>query len=80
MNCRQSGSFTIWICFKDSLNWTNSFRINLNLISNEKADQALDWFCKTTEKDDEIPFDLSYLTEPNYSNANEEYDLSEILS
>ena len=66
MNCRQLVPFAIWTCFKDSLNWTNSFRINLNLIYN-KADQALDLFYKTTEKDNKIPF-------------NEEHDLSEILS
>ena len=56
--------------------------INLNLIFNKKTDQGLDSFYKTTEKDDEIPLDLLYLTEPKHSNVGEEnsqYDLSEIL-
>ena len=39
-------------------------------------DQGLDSFHKTTEKDDEIPLDLSYLTEEE----NCQYDLPEILS
>ena len=80
MNCRQLAPFAIWTCFKDSLNWANSFRINLNLIFNKKEDQALNSFYKTTEKEHKIPFDLSYLTESNHSSVNEEYDLSEILS
>ena len=57
--------------------------VNLNLIFNEKKDEGLDWFYKTTEKDDEIPLDLSYLTELNNSNIGQEnshYDFSEILS
>ena len=37
--------------------------INLNLIFNKKTDQVLDSFYKTTEKDDEMLLDLSYLTE-----------------
>ena len=45
--------------------------INVNLIFNKKADQGLDLFYKTTEKDDEIPLDLSYLTELNHSNVGE---------
>ena len=36
--------------------------INLNLIFNKKMDQGSDSFYKTTEKDDEIPLDLSYIT------------------
>ena len=39
--------------------------INLNLIFNKKTDQGLDSFYKTTEKDDEIPLDLSYFPESN---------------
>ena len=57
--------------------------IKLNLIFNKKTDQGLDSFYKTTEKSEEIPLDLSYLTESNHSNIGEEnsqYDLSEILS
>ena len=57
--------------------------IKLNLIFNKKADQGLDSFYKTTQKNEEIPLDLSYLTESNHSNIGEEnsqYDLSEILS
>ena len=52
--------------------------INLDLVFNKKTDQGLDSFYKTTEKDDEIPLDLSYLTESNHSNIGEEnsqYDL-----
>ena len=52
--------------------------INLNLIFNIKTDQVLDSFCKATEKDDDIPRDLSYLLESNHSNIGEEnsqYDL-----
>ena len=45
--------------------------INVNLIFNKKTDQGLDLFYKTTEKDDEIPLDLSYLTELNHSNVGE---------
>ena len=37
--------------------------INLNLTFNKKTDQGLDSFYKTTEKEDEIPVDLSCLTE-----------------
>ena len=57
--------------------------IKLNLIFNKKTDQGLDSLYKTTEKNEEIPLDLSYLTESNHSNIGEEnsqYDLSEILS
>ena len=57
--------------------------INLNLIFNKKTDQRLDSFYKTTEKVDEIPLHLSYLTESDHSNIREEnsqYDLSEILN
>ena len=57
--------------------------INVNLIFNKKTDQGLDLLYKTTEKDDEIPLDLSYLSELNHSNVgenNSQYDLSEILS
>ena len=57
--------------------------IKLNLISNKKTDQGLGSFYKTTEKNEEIPLDLSYLAESNYSNIgkeNSQYDLSEILS
>ena len=57
--------------------------IKLNLIFNKKTNQGLDSFYKTTEKSEEIPLDLSYLTESNHSNIGEEnsqYDLSEILS
>ena len=57
--------------------------INLNLIFNKKTDQGLDSFNETTGKDDDIPLDLSYLTESNHSNIEEEnsqYDLSEISS
>ena len=43
--------------------------INLNLIFNKKADQGLDLFYKTTEKDDKMPLSLSYLTESNHSNV-----------
>ena len=39
--------------------------INLNLIFNKKSNQGLDSFYKITEKDDDIPCDLSYLTESN---------------
>ena len=56
--------------------------IKLNLIFNKKTDQGLDSLYKTTEKNEEIPLDLSYLTESNHSNTGEEdsqYDLSEIL-
>ena len=57
--------------------------IKLNLIFTKKTDQGLDSFYKTTEKNQEISFDLSYLTESNHSNIgdeNSQYDLSEILS
>ena len=57
--------------------------IKLNLIFTKKTDQGLDLFYKTTEKSEEISFDLSYLTESNHSNIgdeNSQYDLSEILS
>ena len=57
--------------------------IKLNLLSNKKTDQGLDSFYKTTEKNEEIPLDLSYLAESNHSNIgkeNSQYDLSEILS
>ena len=57
--------------------------IKLNLIFNKKTDQGLDLFYKTTEKSEEIPLDLSYLTESNHSNIEEEnsqYDLFEMLS
>ena len=57
--------------------------IKLNLIFNKKTDQGLDSLYKTTEKNEEIPLDLSYLTESNHSNIGEENsqcDLSEILS
>ena len=46
-------------------------------------DQGLDPFYKTTEKDDEIPLNLSYLIESNQSNTGEEnsqYDLFETLN
>ena len=43
--------------------------IKLNLIFNKKTDQGLDSFYKTIEKDEEIPLDLSYLTESNHSNT-----------
>ena len=36
--------------------------INLNLIFHKKMNQGLDPFYKTTEKNDEIPLDLSYIT------------------
>ena len=55
--------------------------INLNLIFNKKIDQGLDSFYKTTEKDDEIPLDHSYIKLSNHSNIGEEnsqYDLSEV--
>ena len=54
--------------------------INLDLVFDKKTDQGLDSFYKTTENNDEIPLDLSYLTESNHSNIGEEnsqYDLSE---
>ena len=57
--------------------------IKLNLIFNKKADQRLDSFYKTTEKNEEIPLDLSSVTESNHSNIGEEnsqYNLTEILS
>ena len=57
--------------------------INLNLTFDKKTDQGLVLFYKTTEKDDEIPLDLSYFTESNHSNIgkeNSQYDLSEFLS
>ena len=57
--------------------------IKLNLIFTKKTDQGLDSFYKTTEKNEEISFDLSYLTESNHSNIgdeNSQYDLFEILS
>ena len=38
--------------------------IKLNLIFNKKTNQGLDSFYKTTGKNEEIPLDLSYLTEP----------------
>ena len=53
-----------------------------NLIFNKKTDQGLD-LLYITEKNEEIPLALSYLTESNHSNIEEEnsqYDLSEILS
>ena len=55
--------------------------INLNVIFNKKTDRGLDSFYKTAEKDDEIPLDLSYLTESNHSNIEKkiQYGLSEIL-
>ena len=37
-------------------------QINLNLIFNKNMDQGFNSFYKTTEKDDEIPPDLSYIT------------------
>ena len=46
--------------------------IKLNLIFNKKTDQGLDSLYKTTEKNEEIPLDLSYLTESNHSNIGEE--------
>ena len=54
--------------------WENQVKylnqmINLNLIFNKKADQGLDLFYKTTEKDDKMPLSLSYLTESNHSNV-----------
>ena len=57
--------------------------INLNLILNKKTDQGLDLFYKTIKKDDEIPLELSYLTELNHSNIGEEnsqHDLSKMSS
>ena len=56
--------------------------IKLNLVFNKKTDQRLDSFYKTTEKNEEIPPDLCYLTESNHSNIGEEnsqYNVSEIL-
>ena len=53
--------------------------IKLNLIFNKKTNQGLDSFYKTTEKNEEIPLDLSYLTESNHSNIGKEisqYNLS----
>ena len=49
--------------------------IKLILIFNKKTDQELDSFYITTEKDEEIPLDLSNIGEENC-----QYDLSEILS
>ena len=54
--------------------WENQVKylnqmINLNLIFNKKADQGLDLFYKTTEKDYKMPLSLSYLTESNHSNV-----------
>ena len=46
--------------------------IKLNLNFNKKSDQGLDSFYKTTEKNEEIPLDLCYLTESNHSNTGEE--------
>ena len=57
--------------------------INRSLNFNKTTDQGLDPFYKTTEKDDEIPLNLSYLIESNQSNIGEEnfqYDSSETLS
>ena len=57
--------------------------IKLNLIFNKKTDQGLDLFYKTNEKDEEIPLDLSYLTESNHANIGEEnsqYNLFKILT
>ena len=57
--------------------------IKLNLIFNKKTDQGLHSFYKTTEKNEEISLDLSYLAESHHSYIGEEdsqYDLSEILS
>ena len=57
--------------------------IKLNLIFHKKIYQGLDSSYKTTEKSEEIPLDVSYLTESNHSNIGEEnsqHDLSEILS
>ena len=54
----------------------------LNLIFNKKKNQGLDSFYKTLEKDDEIPLDLSYLTESSHSDIREENsgsDFSEIF-
>ena len=56
--------------------------IKLNPIFDKKTDQVLDSFYKTTEKNEDIPLDLSYPRESNHSNIGEEnsiYDLSEIL-
>ena len=56
--------------------------IILNLIFNKKKNQGLDSFYKTLEKDDEIPLDLSYLTESSHSDIREENsgsDFSEIF-
>ena len=56
---------------------------NRSLNFNKKTDQGLDPFYKTTERDDEIPLNLSYLIESNQSNIGEEnfqYDFSETLS
>ena len=53
--------------------------IKLNLIFNKKTNQGLDSFYKTTEKNEEIPLDLSFLPESNHSNIGEEnsqYNLS----
>ena len=61
------------------INWI----INVNLTFNEKTGQEFDSFYKTTEKNNEIPLNLSYLIESNHSNIGEEnsqHDLSEILS
>ena len=46
--------------------------IKLNLTFNKKTDQGLDPFYKTTEKNEEITLDLSYITESNHSNIGEE--------
>ena len=45
-----------------------------------KQDQGLDSFYKTKKKDDEIPLDISYLTESNIGGENSQYDLPEISS
>ena len=53
------------------------------MIKKKKTDQGLDSFYKTIEKGNEIPLDLSYLTESNHSNLEEEnsqHDFSEILN
>ena len=55
--------------------------IKLNLIFNKKTTQYS--IRKTTEKNEEIPLDLSYLTESNHSNIGEEnsqYGRSEFWS
>ena len=46
--------------------------IKSNVIFIKKTDQGLNSSYKTTEKNEELPLDLSYLTESNHSNIGEE--------